>query len=499
MTTLVVCFGESELTINKQDYLLFSGSQSSGYCLVDGHACAHEPLIIDALQPDDLHLVKSALSFTSEMEPPASIQGNFVVTELVVKKYFGAAGAGLTRWVDYLDFLFSHKSSSTSVSAFLSFFMTSGRLLFGGFDFDPEVILAQTDFPAVARRACAIRIDPFHAESPVPCSSAVLVAYGLPSSVVDLLDPLSAVVAGPAAAHMVQPQLTIPAIDIHVFDVDGSSAVIQGIASALRAANRVVCSPAFGDQEYIVAVAPSNFLQINVIRTRAKNIETVLRGFGTVSNQACFDGSHVHLTAAAKNDHDNFTTTYTYITEDRFPPPALPSGFDERRDACLSPEAPVIVQDSIIQSLDLVRSPESVGLSLYFQTYVHSLYRPEWFGSVANAISNLEPFSVLPLCVVIDDWSPGNVLNVKVLRPESRSLFASSLLGTHLIDNRYLSLPTQVGETFDAPVEWYNLGELIDEPSLVSAWTFLQLRCKITYSDELQNFRIQLESAHIVL
>lgn len=499
MTTLQLCFGETEVTVNKEDYELFSVSSVSGFCLVQGHSCEFVPLIVSGLQGIDLDLVESAMSFTSESEAPTNIQGNFLVAERVVKQYFGAKGDGLIRWGEYLDLLFASKSSSATVSAFISFFISNQRLLFGGFDFDPESILAQTAFPALSRRACAIELDPFHAEAPLACSSAVLVGYGLPVSVVDLLDPESLVVAGPAAAHMVQPQLTIPAIDIHVLDVEGSATLIQTLVEALRADNRIVCSPTEGALDYLVAVAPSSVLQINIIRTRAKNIETVLRGFGTVAYQACFDGSHVHLTAAAKNDHDSFTVSYTYITEDRFPPIATPSGFNERRDACLSPQAPVIVQDSIINNLELVRCPSTVELTEYFQTYVHSLYRPEWFGSVSNAIANLETLSVLPLCVVVDDWHPSEVLSVKVLRPEARTLFSMSLLASHLVDGQYLSLATQGEDAFEAPVEWYNLGELVDAPSTVPAWTFLQLRCKITYSEALEDFKIQLERVYIVL
>jgi hypothetical protein len=454
---------------------------------------------VEGLQGTDLELVKAALSFTPETQAPAAIQGDFVVAELVVKQYFGATGAGLVKWNSFLDFLFESKNSSASVSAFLSFFAVNERLLFGGFDFDPESILAQTAFPMTSRRACAIQIDPFHAETPISCSAAVLVSYGLPTSVVDLLDPESLLVAGPAAAHLVQPQLTIPAIDVHVLDVAGSETLIQDLVSALRADHRIVCAPSNGSKEYLVAVAPSNVLQINILRTRAKNIETVLRGFGTVSYQACFDGTHVHLTAAAKNDHDNFTTTYTHITDDRFPPLALPSGFDERLNACLSPQAPVIVQDSVIATLGLVRCPNSVELTAYFRTYVHSLHRPEWFGTVANAIANLETFSILPLCVVTNDWQPGNLLNVKVLRPEARTLFSMSLLSSHIVEDKYLSLATHGAEAFDAPVEWYNLGQLVDTPPVVPAWTFLELRCKITFSETLEDFQIQLESAYIVL
>ena len=83
--------------------------------------------------------------------------------------------------------------------------------------------------------------------------------------------------------------------------------------------------------------------------------------------------------------------------------------------------------------------------------------------------------------------------------PEARTLFSMSLLASHLVDGQYLSLATQGEDAFEAPVEWYNLGELVDAPSTVPAWTFLQLRCKITYSEALEDFKIQLERVYIVL
>ncbi len=500
-STIFLCFGAEELTVNRVDYLLFDTSSSPGFCMLENHTCGYPSLTFASIQNPELSLIKHAVSFDpNTTEITGEIQGRFDMVETVIMYYFGAVGDGLSRWSAFKSYLIALEDNSVSNDSLVSFFIMENHLLIGGVDIDTDQVIANTNFPVDVLRLCAIRMDPFYPLAPNPNTGETLVGYGLPSSVLTALNPNTLVIAGPAAAHLVAPQITIPAIDLHVLDVAGADTVVDGLVVLLRAAGRIISTKTEGAVNYLVAVAPSDLIQVNILRTRAKDIETVLRGFGTVAYQACFDGTNVHITGAAGQDHANYTTSYTYITEDTFPDQALPSGVDIRRDVCLNPGAPTVVQDSVLAVIDLERCPEQVDLDEFFYTYVHSLHRSEWFGTVANAIANLEPVSVMPLCVVRKPWSPDDVLRVKIIRPSSRALFAASLLASNLIDGKFLEFQTTAGQVFESPVEWHSQGQLLaNPPSVVEAWTIVQLRCKITYDENLASFQMRLESVFIVL
>ncbi len=499
MTSAIdICIGDgAPFQLQRGDYEFLQYNSNVGFCIGDSCSCEFPVLVIPGMGPQDRGLLKLALTFDGSFNTSEGIFGRFDVVERVIVFYFGAQNAGLERWEAFELFLLQTEIPS-SPEIFLSYFAEEGHLLAGGLMIDSEEVLALTDYPEFIRRSCAVLMDPYSRASALPNDASVLVGFGAPQSLLNLLGPTTAVIAGQAAAHIVAPYVPISAIDVHVLDVPGSESLIQVIVECLRSQNRIVCQRIDMNSDHIVSVL-SGLMQINVLRTRATDIDAVLRGFGTGAFQVCFDGAFVHMTGAAAKDHENFTFTQSFAKADVFPAAALPEGSDVRRETCLSADAPSLVQDHMLSKFGLIRCPQEVFIENFFYDYVHTLHKPQWFGSLNTAIEMLEPTSELPLCVVVREWSPEHVLRVKVVRAASRLLFQTSLLASNLIDGMFLDLITHPIEAYEyPPVEWFRQGLQIETPQDLQPWTFLKINCRVFFSQFTNSFHFQLASITIL-
>jgi hypothetical protein len=130
-----------------------------------------------------------------------------------------------------------------------------------------------------------------------------LASPDVPRNVFDHLGLTTAVIAGSAASQLLTPELAFDMcsdVDIFVFDTEEADVIIKNIVRVCQLTGKyVVCQ---SGESVLTLVGYVTTRRLQIIRTRAKNVDALFMDFDLNACKAAFDGIHVIATCSCVLD-----------------------------------------------------------------------------------------------------------------------------------------------------------------------------------------------------